>query len=92
LIPNAKKEEGKMADNCCQGKTKALEKLKGRQKRVLWIVLAINFGIAIGYFSVFFSKTGAARSRKARRLFRSIEPRFKLANGQQTRKGKVKLQ
>jgi len=31
-----------MADNCCQGKTKALEKLKGRQKRVLWIVLAIN--------------------------------------------------
>lgn len=31
-----------MADNCCQGKTKALEKLKGRQKRVLWIVLGIN--------------------------------------------------
>jgi len=31
-----------MADNCCQGKTQALEKLKGRQKRVLWIVLAIN--------------------------------------------------
>jgi Co/Zn/Cd efflux system component len=31
-----------MADNCCQGKTKALEKLKGRQKRVLWMVLAIN--------------------------------------------------
>lgn len=31
-----------MADNCCQGKTQALEKLKGRQKRVLWIVLGIN--------------------------------------------------
>ncbi|PSO50057.1 MAG: cation transporter [Cyanobacteria bacterium SW_9_44_58] len=31
-----------MADNCCQGKTQAFKKLKGRQKRVLWIVLIIN--------------------------------------------------
>ena len=31
-----------MANNCCQGKTQAFKELKRRQKRVLWIVLAIN--------------------------------------------------
>jgi len=31
-----------MAENCCQGKAETLEKLKGQQKRVLWMVLVIN--------------------------------------------------
>jgi len=37
-----------MADHCCQGKEAALSKLKERQAKVLWIVLAINlvmFGV-----------------------------------------------
>lgn len=37
-----------MADHCCQHKAQALEKLKGQQARVLWVVLAINavmFGV-----------------------------------------------
>ena len=31
-----------MADHCCQGKASELSKLKKRQARVLWVVLAIN--------------------------------------------------
>ena len=37
-----------MADHCCQHKAQALEKLKGQQSRVLWVVLVINavmFGV-----------------------------------------------
>ena len=31
-----------MSDHCCQGKASELSKLKKRQARVLWVVLAIN--------------------------------------------------
>ena len=31
-----------MAEHCCQGKAKELEKLQKRQAKILWIILAVN--------------------------------------------------
>ncbi|MDB9526807.1 cation transporter [Oscillatoria sp. CS-180] len=39
-----------MADHCCQHKEAALVKLKQRQARVLWIVLAINLAMFVVEF------------------------------------------